>query len=483
MATTKEVTRTELLNKCVSEITALKTESPQKDIVQLAQSYIAESITTKQQNAHRGIIRDIYKELAETYTEQATKLNGLAKENDPYLITNLSNFDSFLKSYNESNNYNCRLFPKSDYEKHLVFAPATIGFIGARTSRGKTTALVSVAMDALEQNKRVFFTTMEESQHQIFLRFILHILYKGGYFPENPSANATLNPATWNNALLNTKFNSKRTVLKILRNEPIGDIFPDSNITKKFTQNVLQAKETLNNYLKSGKLAIYNGMESPSFEYMIDAMTDNDAGTICLLDYIQKVKQPSKFFGSENRFPMLQYVSNEIANATKRTNIITISGAQFGRTNEKQKSTVLDLFTDESFQECSAIEQAGEIEIGIGRHFNKGVKHSYYAILKDRDNGEYNPSIYYELEGVEKFSMFAPKRREVEKDGNKYNNLIEYYNQDTDTIDGETKAERNKRIYGSKPKGKQNEDNDDDNNPANTIQAGKATLTQGGWDK
>ena len=387
---------------------------------------------------------DFLNQIADIHPEHASEIKKLARENNPYLINSLDGFNNFLTKYNESNNYTCRIFPKSDFES-LVFSPSTIGFIGARTSRGKTTALVSVAMDALEQGKKVFFTTMEESQHQIFLRFILHILYNGGTYPDQEKE--LVNKDIWEKQLKETAFNPKRTILKILRNETIGNLFNDEQMTKNFIRNVHSAKETLNKYLTSGQLSLYNGLESPSCEYMRDAIADNEAGTICLLDYMQKVKSPEKFINNTtNRFALLQAASNELANTAKKTNIILISGAQFGRTGEKQKSTELDLFTDESFQECSAIEQAGEIEIGIGRHFRGGVKHTYYAILKDRDNGEYNPSIYYELADLAKFSKFIPRRREEIKEGKKYNNLIEYYNQDKDRLDGETDTERNKRL-------------------------------------
>lgn len=390
----------------------------------------------------------ILQAVKETYPGHAKEL----KSKNPFLIKSLAGFDSYLKNYNEANNYTCRIFPKSDFE-NLVFAPANIGFIGARTSRGKTTALVSVAMDALEQNKKVFFATMEESPIQIALRFMSHILYNGGYYPEQDKAILTAD--TWQAQLQNTKFNTKRTILKILRGESIGDIFNDSTMTKKFIENVHFAKQRLNDYLTNENLILYNGLEAPNFEHMIETMGDNDAGTIVLLDYVQKVKPPKQFNDISNRFALLQYASGQLASMAKKSNVILISGAQFGRTGEKQKSTELDLFNDESFQECSAIEQAGEIEIGIGRHFRHGVKHSYYAILKDRDNGEYNPSIYYELTDLAKFSKFAPARRETDKGGIKYKNLVEYYNQDTDTIDGETKEERNARVYGGKRGGKQ----------------------------
>jgi hypothetical protein len=414
---------------------------------------------------------DFLNQIADRHPEHAGEIKRLARENNPYLIKSLDGFNDFLKKYNEANNYTCRVFPKSNFES-LVFSPATIGFIGARTSRGKTTALVSVAMDALEQGKKVFFTTMEESQHQIFLRFILHILFNGGYYPEQEKE--IVKNEIWEKQLKETKFNPKRTILKILREEAIGNIFNDEQMTKKFIENVLFAKEKLNEYLTSGQLALYNGLESPTFEYMINAIADNEAGTICLLDYMQKVKAPEKFINNTtNRFALLQEASNTLASTVKKTSIILICGAQFGRTGEKQKSTELDLFTDESFQECSAIEQAGEIEIGIGRHFRNGTKHTYYAILKDRDNGEYNPSIYYELTDLAKFSKFTPARREETTDGRKHKNLIEYYNQDTDKIDGETTAERNKRKEYKNKKGKNNQveenNNDSTDIPRNEL--------------
>lgn len=454
---TTEMTAEEVKRHVLGIVAQTMTESPQKNVVNVAKSTIDEQITDKMKSKHRGIVSRIYGALYEDYN--LPEFKKLARKNDPYTITSLDAFNSYVKNYDEENNYTCRVFPKSDYDP-LVFAPATIAFIGARTSRGKTTTLVSTAVDALEQNKRVFFTTMEESQYQIAVRFISHFLYSDGFYAGMENSSKLSDLEIWQNALFSTKFNPKRMILNVLRGKEIDDFFHDSNLTKQFIKNIHVAKDKLNDLLTSGQLTIYNGLESPSFEYMLDAMTDNDAGDIVLLDYMQKVKTPKRFEFSENRFPILQYATQELANATKKSNIILISGAQFGRTGNKDDNTKMDLFTDESFQECSAIEQAGEIEIGIGRHWNKGVKHSFYSILKDRDNGEYNPSKYYELEDRCKFSKFTPLRRNAEDatTGKKQNKLVVYYDSDSDWFDGETKNERYARLY---PKSQRNNNQGD----------------------
>lgn len=352
---------------------------------------------------------------SELLTFEDTEERRLKRKYDTFLCSDLSIFDNYVKNFNDKDNYICNIFKKSDYED-LIFVPGNIGIVGARTSRGKTTALVSIAIDSLRQGKTVHFTTMEESIVQLQARFILAFLFYADSF-ENLNIDESWrlelkkkNPETNKN-----RFNAKKELFKYFRGEPIRDLFNNSELTKKFQAELSKAKDRLADFMKKEKLMFYNGLASETFESMYNSISTNDKGTICLLDYVQKVKPPIEDILKDNRFVMLQKIVNKLATITKEKGLILICGAQFGRSGEKFNSGAPDLFTDESFQECSAIEQIGEIEIGIGREFRDGIKHTYYAILKDRDNGEFDPSKYYELEGIENYSLFEPAKNKDNK--------------------------------------------------------------------
>lgn len=446
--TTKEMTEEEIVEFSISNI-KMEFENQQFNPEDVAKKYIEENITQKQITKFPSLKKNIFLKLSEEFPEQKTNFRKLAKRENPYIITNLLSFNNFLTNFNDEDNYKCNIFPKSNYN-NLVFTPGNIGFIGARTSRGKTTAEVSIAMDALRQNKKVFFVTMEESANQLTLRFLLNILYNIGHFKniDQELTEITNGIATnWKTMLEENQFNPKQTVLSVLRNKGIADIFQNiPNATAKFIQEINFAKEQLDFYLKEEKLTIFDGMSAPTFEEMIDTMADNDKGTICLLDYIQKVKTPKDIRQMENRFAVLKNASDKLANMTKKTNIILISGAQFGRTGNKDDPEAMDTFTDESFQECSAIEQIGEIEIGIGRQFKNGEKHSFYSILKDRDNGEYDPNVKYELAGLEKFSQFVPLRQKEEIDGKEYLNLVKYPKENKNVDNNASLSKKNNKL-------------------------------------
>lgn len=58
-----------------------------------------------------------------------------------YIISNIQEFDEFVKNKNEKSDYKCRIF-SIDEKNPVIFPKGTISYIGARTGRGKTTALI-----------------------------------------------------------------------------------------------------------------------------------------------------------------------------------------------------------------------------------------------------------------------------------------------------------------------------------------------------
>ena len=82
-------------------------------------------------------------------------------------------WNSFIDSvvnFDDSQDFRCNIFERR-------FPIGTISYIGARPGRGKTTVLVNIALDALNQGKPVIFVTAEETTKQILTRFILSEAY------------------------------------------------------------------------------------------------------------------------------------------------------------------------------------------------------------------------------------------------------------------------------------------------------------------
>ena len=112
------------------------------------------------------------KAFLKTYESQiATEYNGdkaQAKEALKKLFrrfpnTHVKHWDSYIDSvvnFDDSKDYKSGIFERR-------FPTGTISYIGARPGRGKTTILVNIALDALNQGKPVIFVTAEETTKQI----------------------------------------------------------------------------------------------------------------------------------------------------------------------------------------------------------------------------------------------------------------------------------------------------------------------------
>lgn len=412
------------------------------DICTSVTNYIGQNITDTQMKEHPTLCKNIVLSLMDAYPEYRQALIPLAIKYDPCITTDMTSFDAFIKNSDDRDSYFCHVFPKS-VKSPLVLTPGTIMLVGARVSRGKSTACCSVCLDALMSGKKVIYVSTEESVNQVQLRLAVAILFRLGHY-EN--IDSMIHGNKWRDMLRKADFNPRRVVKKVLRGEAIEDIFGNGENTKAFIHGVHMAYELLDKYMRDGSLAIYNDMAGSSFEDMIDVMTLGGHGTVAIMDYIQRVRPPAKVSHTDNRFVVMKEACEQIAVATKKSDIITICAAQFGCTGEKKDSTVMDTFTDESFQECSAIEQVGEIEIGIGRQYmGDGTKHSFYSILKDRDNGEFDPSKCFELDGLEKFSLFEPLY-ETDRDGR---TILSEYRGGTSTLRAGVTASNSRKKDGN----------------------------------
>jgi hypothetical protein len=89
-----------------------------------------------------------------------------------------SRFTTFSEYADECINYD----PDKDFTPSLFGVPfpdGTVSYIGARTGRGKTAAMLNIAREALtmEQPRNVFFITLEMSPKQLLTRLALSLIY------------------------------------------------------------------------------------------------------------------------------------------------------------------------------------------------------------------------------------------------------------------------------------------------------------------
>ena len=351
-------------------------------------------------------------------------------------------FEKYLQNYDPEKGYRCSVFATSTgkYGK-LVFDRGTLNFIGARTSRGKTTAMVSMAVDALLQDRQVFFSTFEETGYQIITRIVLNFAYR-----------EIMNNFDLQDEIEKTSFSPGKIFQSIIRSgEPEYNPFDKKNKENNDSKKAAEYLKSLENILKetyynkvkpllrSNRLTIYNGYLNDLTSYL-DELANIERGTVVFADYIQKIPTPAAI-NSTNRYANIKQLLRDIDTVVKKNDIISINGAQFGRTDNKTNPNIKDSFTDESFQESSDIEQIGEIEIGIGRdpmnadegRTKKGKKtesentgtagnnkgktkaRMFFTVLKNR-NGANDPTKEFDLVDGRKFSYYATDLNNKEED-------------------------------------------------------------------
>lgn len=319
------------------------------------------------------------KAFLKTYESQiATEYNGdkaQAKEALKKLFrrfpnTHVKPWDSYIDSvvnFDDSKDYKSGIFERR-------FPTGTISYIGARPGRGKTTILVNIALDALNQGKPVIFVTAEETTKQILTRFIL-------------CKTATNNPS--DGRLVYDSFKPRTALYNYIKDNARN--LPQMPVDNRDFFG--EASDTIGEYINNKKLTIFEAYGA-TWQELTDFISDQEAGSVILIDYIQHLKSPENL-ATQTRQIQIQETSHQLADLAGLYGLILICGAQFNREakgNGQGKPDLLkaDSFDETSFREAGDIEQDGHILIGIGKDPKAEVL--FYSCMKDReaspDNGK-----------------------------------------------------------------------------------------------
>ena len=319
------------------------------------------------------------KAFLQTYESQiATEYNGdkaQAKEALKKLFrmfpnTHVKPWGSYLDSvinFDDSKDYKSGIFERR-------FPTGTISYIGARPGRGKTTILVNIALDALSQGKPVIFVTAEETTKQILTRFIL-------------CKTATNNPS--DGRLVYDSFKPRTALYNYIKDNARN--LPQMPVDNRDFFG--EASDTIGEYINNKKLTIFEAYGA-TWQELTDFISDQEAGSVILIDYIQHLKSPENL-ATQTRQIQIQETSHQLADLAGLYGLILICGAQFNREakgNGQGKPDLLkaDSFDETSFREAGDIEQDGHILIGIGKDPKAEVL--FYSCMKDReaspDNGK-----------------------------------------------------------------------------------------------
>lgn len=227
----------------------------------------------------------------------------------------------------------------------------TLSYIGGRTSRGKTMALVTLGVEALTKGKSVLFVSLEETAEEVMRRFILCYAYFNASDEEKSKLNEE--PCTGE---INYEGGTKEAYNRLCK-------YADTpHVTEIFKELVIKARDAIFDFHKKGAFTILNG-GGAKFTNLFTLVKSN-AKDLILFDYIQLSPSESH---SYNDLQRIAAASGELRVLAQSENAIIVSGAQLTRNKTQGGSTDEDedIVTDESFRSCGDIEQDANTAIGL----------------------------------------------------------------------------------------------------------------------
>lgn len=381
----------------------------------------AEAIASKGREAIEAILKDTsidsteaIRRIRDESADALASTSSLIEAFDPE-----PSWDEIVRRYiTKSEGYRPRIL------EGLIFPYSTISYIGARTSRGKTTAMISLAIDALRQDKQVIFITLEEPPTKIQRRLVMCQAYSAASDQDrkalltecyNRYPNEKGSPLTAYNALVDMLGKDNTPDASPFTS---GLIFPDA---------ITSAWKYIRERHNDSRLSIYDATVHCDRNRIRDRLLKASEGDIVLFDYIQRT-HGTEGEGTDTDIMRIRKASDMLIEVSQARKSIVIAGAQFNRSSTGQTSTSRqkasskesnDTFSESSFKDCGDIEQDATIAIGIGWHRDKdGVvdEDRFYEILKNREGGGVGKQYTLDFHG--EYSYMASKgKREKQADG------------------------------------------------------------------
>lgn len=290
-------------------------------------------------------------------------------------------FNNYLNSiidYDITNDFQLPLFPANNNGKSINFPKSSLSFIAGRPSAGKTTVLVSIAMFAMRHtNKNVLFVTSEETPDQLTTRFI-----------KNQFCDNCINGNMGN--LLSKDFGRNyidETFQDIIKKDIIGKRGTLEGLyqepTDDFSKQVLKASKDVEQFIKAGRLQLYDLDKTESFEELKDALQEQDRYTIIIIDYMQNLPYSPKGTPKNDKLEVLRREIYDVNKIIKLNELIGIAGAQFNREGASEYNP--DPLELKNLGDSGELERKAVVTIGLGRKiYDDNSKRYFYRILKNR---------------------------------------------------------------------------------------------------
>lgn len=351
----------------LDNIKALAEKNPGKTLFEYTKEYLQDDgnmhgITQK----FGGNINAFYLAMADTCTSPADADAFKALAVRRFFVNDVAGFLERMRRMDDKAHYSCNVFMQRKSQSDMTpmpvkFKRGTLSYIGARTGRGKTTAMMSIAIDALHQGKRVYFYTNEESTDQITMRAI-----RAQYYTDNADDNGNITPVNdddWVNAAREHKPGAPEAIHKAI--------------------------DTVATMLQQKQFTIIDGLAQRSFADIPASLEILQAGDVVLLDYIQHIRKPNaNDIGSgAAAYQAIQFASQTIADKAVKKDLIIIAGAQMNRKATDETDNAPDKLGEQYLRESGDIEQDADTLIQIGKwEKDDGRVERFYKIIKHRGN-------------------------------------------------------------------------------------------------
>lgn len=285
----------------------------------------------------------------------------------------------------DKNSFHTNLFCNTN----IIFEPSTLNLIAARPGRGKTTALISLAHEALIGGRQVLFLTAEETTEQILNRFIRCDAYvmegkRDDFIGKDTPQKILKNYLKYYYLLKQGKIREGERI------EGIENIDSIKTLFKEATDRIL-------NYMTTGKLLIVsttdpNNVADPTL--IADKLQNQPRNSLVFIDYMQKLPTDNQAYNG-TRYQQIGEVSETICKIAKNKELICIAGAQFNRekSDTKNSNTEAKPMSYNDLRECGNLENDASVIIGIDMYKNDDTHHYYYQLLKNR-MGELDDKLY-----------------------------------------------------------------------------------------
>ncbi|GHT42176.1 hypothetical protein AGMMS49921_06720 [Endomicrobiia bacterium] len=329
---------------------------------------------------------DIAKEKRRTLVNHALKLQTIKST-----TSNIATWDDYvedIKNFDSNQHFKAKLFDD------IVFPSGTVSCIGARTGRGKTTALVNLARETINKKMRkTLFISLEMSRKDIINKLILSKVYEFS---------------------LEKKFTlDRKSPYEDLCQLIKGSTIKNSKYSKQLIEGATEAQELVKHAIQRGLLVLLDG-RGVTFNDIINTISANTKSInghapLVLLDYIQKMPINLEY-STKEELQRIANASSELIKASIGTNAVTIASAQFNRSSGKE-SDGADILSDTGFRGCGDLEQDAENAIGIG--WDPGDQdHRFFEVLKYRQ-GQSGAKYDIIFDGQYSYMAKGEKRRQL----------------------------------------------------------------------